>query len=327
MFNIFDFIDSKDIREYNRNTVFTPIEQAYLIYYSRKTTVEDKLEAWHELLEVYSEDDFKQTHFGEMQLGEKPNKQILADTVAIYETALEMRKGSDTLVFEAAYYGVEFYEWVQRVYFRDYDSALDYLKKEQEYYKDEEEGLQCGAAVAEIRIKNFGKNTWYDTTFHLDDKLRLITITPNRDLFVSGWWSVEHLFVYIPLPYEKGDFVRINTLKGIEYGVLTETPDEEYYDSWRRRLSSEYETLEILGIPLNKFNPEDGEKGDFEGESCNPLELERCHEKELTDTPAKLTFLRERISEKDSAGEKVSAGEVARYCTRMLIRGIINRES
>ena len=54
MFNILDFIDSKEIREYNQNTEFTPIEQAYLIYHSRKTTVEEKKKARRELLGSYS---------------------------------------------------------------------------------------------------------------------------------------------------------------------------------------------------------------------------------------------------------------------------------
>jgi len=43
MFNILDFIDSKEIREYNQNTEFTPIEQAALIYHSERTTVDEEM--------------------------------------------------------------------------------------------------------------------------------------------------------------------------------------------------------------------------------------------------------------------------------------------
>ena len=50
MFNVLDFIDSKEIREYNRNTKFTPIEQAVLICHSMGTTVDEKMAAWMELL-------------------------------------------------------------------------------------------------------------------------------------------------------------------------------------------------------------------------------------------------------------------------------------
>lgn len=59
MFHILDFIDSKDIREHNANTQFTPMEQAVLIYHSVRTTIDDKMTAWRELLERYGEDDFK----------------------------------------------------------------------------------------------------------------------------------------------------------------------------------------------------------------------------------------------------------------------------
>mgnify|MGYP003301955204 CR=1 FL=1 len=43
MFNILDFIDSKEIREYNCTTKFTPIEQAVLIYHSERTTVDEEM--------------------------------------------------------------------------------------------------------------------------------------------------------------------------------------------------------------------------------------------------------------------------------------------
>lgn len=59
MFNILDFIDSPDIREYNKNTRFTPAEQAILIGQSEETTVEEKLSAWQELVDVYSTEEFQ----------------------------------------------------------------------------------------------------------------------------------------------------------------------------------------------------------------------------------------------------------------------------
>ena len=45
MYDFLRFIDSPDIREFNKDTNFTPAEQAVLISLSDKTTVEEKIEA------------------------------------------------------------------------------------------------------------------------------------------------------------------------------------------------------------------------------------------------------------------------------------------
>lgn len=53
MKDLFEFIDSPDIREYNRETGFTPAEWAVLIRASRKQTMEDKREARQYLVNHY----------------------------------------------------------------------------------------------------------------------------------------------------------------------------------------------------------------------------------------------------------------------------------
>ena len=103
MFNILNFIDSKDIREYNKDTKFTPLEQAVIIYYSKCTSIDEKISAWKELLDTYSEDDFKSTRYGEKVFDEISNKQIIADTVETYEKALEFRNKAEGVVFETAF--------------------------------------------------------------------------------------------------------------------------------------------------------------------------------------------------------------------------------
>ena len=48
------FINSKDIRDYLRsiNYQFTPIEAAWLIYYCRELTLQEKHAAWQELIDM-----------------------------------------------------------------------------------------------------------------------------------------------------------------------------------------------------------------------------------------------------------------------------------
>lgn len=43
--DVLPFIDSPDIREFNRHTKFLPAEQAVLVAVSKTKTVEEKLEA------------------------------------------------------------------------------------------------------------------------------------------------------------------------------------------------------------------------------------------------------------------------------------------
>ena len=101
MFNILDFIDSKDIREHNLNTQFTPMEQAVLVYHSCLTTVAEKISVWRELLDTYGEDDFKMLSYGERQFAKQSNRRLVADTMRMYEDGLE---SSDTdITLEKAY--------------------------------------------------------------------------------------------------------------------------------------------------------------------------------------------------------------------------------
>ena len=132
VFNILDFIDSKDIREYNKNTHFTPMEQAVLIHYSQGTTIDEKLSAWRELLAAHREEEFEQLRFGKRNFAEKSNKQIITDTVTIYENALAQRKHTDGVVFEASFYESDFPDNRYPHYFPDYPSAFAHIMDEKQ---------------------------------------------------------------------------------------------------------------------------------------------------------------------------------------------------
>ena len=56
--NILDFIDSEDIREYNKDTLFSPTQKALLIGHSKKQTIEKKIKAMDRLLLEYLDWDF-----------------------------------------------------------------------------------------------------------------------------------------------------------------------------------------------------------------------------------------------------------------------------
>lgn len=168
MFNILNFIDSKDVREYNQNTKFTPLEQAVIIYYSKCTTVDEKISAWKELLDIYGEDDFKSTRCGKKGFDEISNKQIVAHTIEIYEKALEFRNKNEGIVFETAFSEVNYPDNVSRSYFSDYDKAYEHIKKEKQNYLNED--LKDVVTEAQIGVKLLNSECRYDEcTFYFDN--------------------------------------------------------------------------------------------------------------------------------------------------------------
>lgn len=96
MLNILDYIDSKDIREYNLNTKFTPFEKAYLIYNCKKP-LEEKISALKELLNTHTEEDFGEINkenrfiFDYDKNIKRSRKSAVENTVNWYQSLLDKR--------------------------------------------------------------------------------------------------------------------------------------------------------------------------------------------------------------------------------------------
>lgn len=286
MVNILDFIDSKDIREYNRNTVFTPIEQAVLICHSEKTTIDDKMAAWRKLLDGYSEEEFEISNPRQRELVKKAGKQILADTITIYEKALAQRERSEGVIFEADFYESEFPDESSRypVYFPDYPSALDYIREEKQKYLDNKELQNC-QTQARISVKDYGENNCMDTVFCFDNELRMTIIFPGHCCTMPFEFPfLEDLFIYVPLPFKKGDILRKIMDGKMTYWMLPETPNKEYFVraiDWSDMIISGY-----------TFSPE-GELGCFEYGQFVPMDFELCPDDELPEELYILFLLRD----------------------------------
>lgn len=104
--NIYDFIDSKDIREHNSKleTPFTVLTQAALIYHSRLKSVEEKLSAWHELLNTATELQFKFIVPPSRGVINRSNRELVENIVRIYESALDRVDHNENNIFEACLY-------------------------------------------------------------------------------------------------------------------------------------------------------------------------------------------------------------------------------
>lgn len=57
-FNILDFIDSEDISEHNKDTIFLPTQKAILISRSQRQSIENKIKAMESLLLEHMDWDF-----------------------------------------------------------------------------------------------------------------------------------------------------------------------------------------------------------------------------------------------------------------------------
>lgn len=281
MFNILDFIDSKEIREYNCNTKFTPIEQAVLIYHSEGTTVDEKMAAWQELLDTYSEEEFEWTRFGKRRFDEKTNRQILADTVTVYENALMQRSSVDNVIFEARFYESNYPESDYPVYFSSYKEALEYIEGEKKSYLEDEDLRKC-LTKAKIHLKYLGTYASEDTVYYFDNELRMTNILPGTRCLVSDWYGIDELFVQVPLPFKKGDIIRSILPEKAEYGILDCTPDEEYFSR-----AMEYGDWSDMAVSLYSYEPDEG-IGYFDYAHAYPLWYEKCPDEEL---PEKLSIL------------------------------------
>lgn len=283
MLDILDFIDSRDIREYNRDTHFSPIEKAVLIYLSRGTTVEQKLSAWHELLETYSDEDFGR----ERAFCSCTNKEALAHTVEAYERALSDRYDTEGRVFEATFYESEFPDSLSRGVFSGYDKAFEYIRKAKQEYLDDEE-LKEVAVKAEIKIKVLDKNPLWDTAFCFDTDLRMTEI-------VTESAELCDFFVYVPLPFKKGDILRTTDRK--YYGVLSETPDKKHF-----KRAIEGGDVTDMCVTLDEFYEDEG-KWVFGWDHYDYLKLELCPDDELPEDKTIFFYLRDVYRGKMTAGE------------------------
>ena len=105
MYTILDFIDSKSIREFNKNTKFSPSEQAILISKSESRTIKEKIRALDEILHTYSEKEF-QFEYKDNQIINL--KKTIINTIRSWEDVLNGRKDSSDGYIYAAYFADDY---------------------------------------------------------------------------------------------------------------------------------------------------------------------------------------------------------------------------
>lgn len=216
MLNILDYIDSKDIREYNRNTKFTPFEKAYLIY-NCKRPLEEKISALKELLNTYTEEDFGEINkenrfiFDCGNNMKRSRKSAVENTVNWYQSLLNKRYTSKDVVFS-----------IRTTFIDDCSSNIE------NYYTS----YECNFYMDIIMIKldceysqNDSENDW--VTYSINDEFKISNIYADKDNNYND--DMHDLCAIVPVPFKKGDILRFKAAGKINYGVLACDLSNEKY--------------------------------------------------------------------------------------------------
>lgn len=216
MFNVFEFIDSKDIREYHekKHTRFSYDEMAVLVNESRFKNIHDKRKALKELIPYLSDDYNKSTISTSVQYLDHSFKKTVANTIDLYKKLLNCLN-------IAGIYTIKIYDngngtsYEYDNIFTEYKHAIGFLTK----------------CFAEINITNpdyvyayvFRRPSKY---MNFDRITAYYMVDANLNIFDVSMQGVYYptlndYCVWIDLPFKSGDIVE--NIYGKEKYI---------YDSW-----------------------------------------------------------------------------------------------
>ena len=276
MYQILDFIDSKSIRDLNKNTKFSPSEQAILISKSEKRTIEEKISALAEIIHTYSEKEFQFEYQDDRIIN---FKKIIINTIRSWEDVLRGRKDSSDGYIYAVYLAEKDFNdsmHDDRLYFTSYEGAFEYLKKEKQHYLDDEDLRDCITMGMIQRIK-LNKTDWnYIDNFYFDNDLRLVTLIPSfhsTAIYQGGRlcdpYPWDDYAMFIPAPFKVGDIVKVESpFYKTAYGVF---PYE-----WKRPERKDWYSFEMS---LDMYD--NTSKTFWSTDDTNILEIEYCSDEEL----------------------------------------------
>lgn len=225
-FNVLDFIDSKDIREFNRETQFTPAEQAVLISCSKMRTVDEKLSALQYIVDTYTEDEFgDETVTAEDCFeSDRPFREVVRETIRIWTEAINDRYNDTGYIYAAVFCERECVRdgFGEYKFFSSYDRAYEMLKNEKEEYLQDSKlnDIQTYGEIVRIRIDDPGHDR---DIYKFDNELRLVVIFSARSRQkpdIDG--LADEYSLYIPLPFEPGDIVKcVSPFYEVYFGVFS----------------------------------------------------------------------------------------------------------
>lgn len=231
------FIDSKDIRDFNKDTYFSMAEIAVIISHSNHTTIEEKIEAIKQLIAEHSREELDDVsricNGGCIKLnptigfaGELRNYLEALEETLIYHASNWFKKP----LFIASFMEIEYNNalhgaWNSEVYFDNYDAAYNYLVnyKKEEYLEDS--SLKDVKTSACIKVYELSvPDMQYDSAmFFYNDAMELCQV--QIPSFVCPFQFKDAFYVHVPSPFHVGDVVKWNSpFYKTCYGVIDHEP-------------------------------------------------------------------------------------------------------
>lgn len=287
-YDFLTFIDSQAIREHIRKIKyeFTPAEQAVILTHSYDRTAGEKLEALEYLYSAYSEEEFGADKVG--MFGDNSGmtfREKLGHYINGVKASLALKEAADGYVFIACECeeGYEYSDHDRR-YFSCYADTYKYIK---ELKAENSSELPERRYEYRIIVMPIGAISGYWHTY--DNELELVNAEPilpiDDDLPML---DISEYYVWIPLPFGKGDIVRIRHRSTWcfkqGYGVFSWQEDEtdERFQRMRRIHRKRGDHTDMF-YPVDSFIEEDDSTvgGTFGYDHYYILDLDCCNESEL----------------------------------------------
>lgn len=252
--NILDFIDSEDIREYNKDTLFSPTQKALLIGHSKKQTIEKKIKAMDRLLLEYLDWDFPYIDAYDKK---QSFRKVITEEVKEWKEVLEKRYDNREAVYISRLSEVEFLssdEGNPR-FFSNYAKAYESLVIAKKRYLDDLDLKDVQTLGEIIRITVDAGNASYgcdERHYLFDTDMRLIDVyrkCHEDNCLVNG---MDAYRCYIPVPFKAGDIVKcVSPYHETYYGVFPydwEEPKNKYGISMYASLDTYYAKEKLFEI-------------------------------------------------------------------------------
>ena len=225
MYNVLEFLDSPDIREFHKDTVFTPAEQAVLIAKSNCRTVTDKIAALEQIAEHTEENEYGTENVqSDYMWDETSFKDALAATVQVWKGALQDRWDSEGCVFAETLIEKECvrYNFSDYHLYSTYQKAYDALvMRKQEYTEDEDlNEVETFGIIERIRLD---RDRGCEDEYRFNNEMQLIRVFADDEKarHLEDICLLNDYDIYIPLPFQKGDIVKVKPVYGSAYyGVV-----------------------------------------------------------------------------------------------------------
>ena len=300
MYDILKFIDSPDVREYHKDSRFTPAQECVLVAVSEKTTVEEKAETLRHILNHYKKEELRAETVSENgPFGILDVEQFLMEanlTLHIWEELLRARHedSEKDVIYAANLTEKGFFadRLTNYCFFSSYDAAYhSLLRQKQEYLSDADlKEVKTYGKIYRITLNNQEYNHTDADEYRFDSEMRLVQVFGSmkrkpveveEDEIIS---TLESYGFYLPLPFQKGDIVKCESpFYETYYGVIPYGPDEKS-EELRKMNKTLYRSLDVYDESSGRF---------YFTDDSNVLQLSLCNEEELPKEQEVLKKVRE----------------------------------